>query len=1061
MRLKLKNVLGDINKIIAEMKNFSFAPITATQPIIDRPPTYSYVIESEIVGREGEKHKIINTLLDSNRETKNVSVLPIVGMGGAGKTTVAQLVYNNEAVKKHFNLRMWVCVSNNFDIVNIIKSMIEVAKNEQGETTSNLEVLQKELRNILVGKKYLLVLDDVWNEETQKWDALKTLLFSGVSFGSAILVTTRSKRVASIMGTIPNHDLVILSEEDSWELFRKRAIGDGEVPQKLVKFGKKIIDKCAGLPLALKVIGGLMRTKREVDEWRAISENQNWHGETSNDEILPALKLSYDLLPSHMKHCFAFCAIFSEDEEIVKETLIQLWKANDLIPNYEIMHHEDEGEYIFHQLCWRSFFQDIKEKKNKYEHGKIKITCKMHDLMRELAKNVSGKQCASMLEVENDQVVHMSVKIGKPNNLNSIPKNFPIIRTCLIHREFENKSDNEKHFNLTKSISLRALKVMNNNQLLKELRYMKHLRYLDLSRGNFDSLPETISTLYNLQTLDLSNNWNLSKLPEDMRYMISLENLKFDGCNNLKKLPIYLGKLKSLRVLTKYIVDRDPGHSIKELRNLDLRGRLILTGLENVRDRNEAEETNMVSKTKLNYLKLMWDSKNNEETTRNDDEVLDGLKPYSDLKHLDISCYAGFEFTLWMKDIRNLRTLSLYDCINCTKLPPLWQLPLLEILGLSKMRSLTYICNTESIKAHDSEYLTIFPNLKELEISDLDNLEGWHEQDHKSVKFPMLKHLHISKCSKLKSIPFTPSLRKFDISNAGRIKLLQISNMIMGASSELYIKLDPSPSEVDTFRPPKNVITMKVEGLENVIPLEEVYEENYQKVTLRDLVIDNSNCFFSCGTSKLSLGFWKYFEFLEKLEISMCDALFVWPEQEFRCLKYLRYLKISRCDNFANSSQGSILTKTYAEEQPRLEKFIISECPKLMKIPNCSKSLKVLIIDGCRSLSKEGLNFLKNLSELNRLSVRSLDNLESLPDGLEHLTSLKELIIWECPRLESFPEGLQQRLSALQYLEILGCPILEGRCKNEGDYQHLVADIPRKKIISVYGYINLTKFENN
>jgi structure-specific endonuclease subunit SLX1 len=527
-------------------------------------------------------------------------------------------------------------------------------------------------------------------------------LFPGVCPGSAILVTTRIEGVASIMRTMPSHNLVVLSKEDSGELFRKRAFGEAEVPQELLEFGRKIIDKCAGLPLALKAIGGLMRTKREVHEWRAISENKIWDDETSNNGILPALKLSYDLLPPYMKHCFAFCAIFSKDEEIVKETLIQLWKANNLISNDEKVNHEDKGEYIFRELCWRSFFQDIEEREDYYDEcDKINVTCKMHDLMHALAKNIAGKQCASMLDVENDQVLHMSIMDHRSlNNLNIVLQKFSIIHTCLIHKEFANESYNGKHLDAMKSISLRALKMKYPSRLPEELGYMKHLRYLDLSWGKFDSLPETISTLYNLQTLDLSHS-TISKLPEDMRYMISLENLQFNGCENLKKMPIYLGKLKNLRTLTKYIVDRDPGRSMRELKNLDLKGRLILNGLENVRDRNEAEEANVSSKTKLYSLVLKWDSPYNDEVTRNDDDVLEGLKPYNELKHLFIYGYACCDFAVWMKDtslIRNLRTVKVYDCVNCTKLPPIWQLPSLENLELLKMRSLVYICRPESIE---------------------------------------------------------------------------------------------------------------------------------------------------------------------------------------------------------------------------------------------------------------------------------------------------------------------------------------------------------------------------
>jgi Leucine-rich repeat (LRR) protein len=1065
MSLKLKNVLADISKIIVEMKNYNFVPIITMQPIIDRPPTYSYVMESEIVGRDKEKENIINALLDPSHKTEKVSVLPIVGMGGIGKTTLAQLVYNDEEVKKHFNLRVWVCVSNNFDLVNIIKSIIEVAKNEQGDSISNIEfpqkkesnveVLQKKLRDeILAGKKYLLVLDDVWNEEIQKWDDLKTLLFSGICSGSAILVTTRSERVASLMRTMPSHDMAMLSKEDSWELFRKRAFGEAELPQELLEFGRKIVYKCAGLPLALKVIGGLMRTKRAVDEWRAISENKIWDGEASNNGILPALKLSYDLLPPYMKHCFAFCAIFSKDEEIVKEILIQLWKANNLIPNDEMMNHEDKGEYIFHELYLRSFFQDIEERENYYENGgKIYVTCKMHDLMHALAKDIAGKQCISMLDVENDQVLHMSVIDHSLNNLNIVLKKFPIIRTCLIHIESANESDNGKNSDSVKSFSLRALQMKYTSQLPKELGYMKHLRYLDLSWGKFNSLPETISTLYNLQTLDVSYSY-VSKLPEDMRYMISLENLKFNGCENLKKMPIYLGKLKKLRTLTKYIVDHDQGRSIKELKYLYLQGSLILNGLENVRDRNEAKEANMDSKTKLYSLELKWDSPYNEETGRNDDEVLEGLKPYNELKHLFICGYAGCDFAVWMKDtslIRNLRTVKVNDCVNCTKLPPICELPSLENLELVKMRSLVYICGPGIIKVENSEHLIIFPNLKKLKISYLDNLEGWHEQDQKNmVAFPKLEELKIVCCPKLKSIPVIPLLKKFEINHAERIKLLQISYMTMATSSELRINLhNASLTEPDAFRPPKNVETMFLSGLENVIPLEENNEENFQKMALRGLNIYKSNCFFSCETTKLSLGFWKYFSSLEKLSIDSCSTLSFWPEQEFRSLKCLKELCISGCKNFTYSSQDSSSTETLREEVlSGLEELTIASCPKLVEIPNCLKSLKVLTIYDCPSLSKEGFNLQKKFCELKTLVVGFMMDLKSLPDDLKHLTSLDRLIITACPEMESFPEGLQQRLSALQYLEIIGCPILEGRCENGGDYQHLVINIPTKKFSS-------------
>ncbi|PON63317.1 NB-ARC domain containing protein, partial [Parasponia andersonii] len=275
-----------------------------------------------------------------------------------GKTTLAQLVFNDERVDKHFQLKMWVCVSEDFDVLRLIKAIIESGTGRSCEALE-MDPLQKCLRDMVKGKRFLLVLDDVWNEDQEQWDKLKYVLACG-SYGASIVVTTRLKRVASFMGTVPMHQLSCLSEDDCWSLFKQRAFGNQtEERPNLVMIGKEIVKKCKGVPLAAKPLGGLMCFKNEENEWLSVMHSALWNLPEDNGSILPALRLSYLHLPVEQRRCFAYCAIFPKDYAIEKEKLIHLWVANGLISSKRGLEIEDIGGEIFNELCWRSFFQDV------------------------------------------------------------------------------------------------------------------------------------------------------------------------------------------------------------------------------------------------------------------------------------------------------------------------------------------------------------------------------------------------------------------------------------------------------------------------------------------------------------------------------------------------------------------------------------------------------------------------------------------------------------------------------------------------------------------------------
>ncbi|KAL0431172.1 UNVERIFIED_CONTAM: putative disease resistance protein RGA1 [Sesamum radiatum] len=204
--------------------------------------TSSVVNELEIYGRDEEKEMIIGKLVDGMHDQDHLSVYAIWGMGGLGKTSLAQIVYNDD-------------------------------------------------RERLRGRRFLLVLDDVWNENPVAWDDLKEVLRCG-SKGSVLLVTTRIEKVALMMATIDVHHIGCLSEENSWSLFRQRAFTNGVEEESHIAIGKAIVEKCGGVPLAIKALGSLMRFKSHESEWLAIKESEIWQLSDDENDIFPALRLS-------------------------------------------------------------------------------------------------------------------------------------------------------------------------------------------------------------------------------------------------------------------------------------------------------------------------------------------------------------------------------------------------------------------------------------------------------------------------------------------------------------------------------------------------------------------------------------------------------------------------------------------------------------------------------------------------------------------------------------------------------------------------------------------------
>ena len=386
-----------------------------------------------------------------------------------------------------------------------------------------LDELQTQLRNALNNSRHLLVLDDVWNDEREKWPKLKELLVGGAD-GSKIVVTTRKKSVASVMGTLPPEELKGLSIQDCLSLFVKCAFIDGEGKHysNLVKLGDEIVKKCGGVPLAVRALGCFLFGKVDEHVWASMRDNEMWK---SKDKILPVLKLSYDELPACLKQYFVFCSLFRKDFEFSNHEVIQFWLAHGLIqPSGRNEDLEDIGNEYVTALCSRSFFRDVDDRK-------FFVTFKMHDLVHDLAQSVAQFDHYTPNDAEklhSSEVRHVSCH--GPEEVLTLAQKIDKIRTIL----FPYKDGGAAGKSFVSTCASR----------------FKCIRYLDLRDSDFEALPSSIGKMKHLRYLTLFRNKRIKKLPSSICKLFHLQTLILGECGELEELPSDMGNLINLRFLS-------------------------------------------------------------------------------------------------------------------------------------------------------------------------------------------------------------------------------------------------------------------------------------------------------------------------------------------------------------------------------------------------------------------------------------------------------------------------------------------------------------------------------
>ncbi|XP_030927745.1 putative disease resistance protein RGA1 [Quercus lobata] len=548
MAHKIKNIRKRVDEIAADKDKFNLARGLEDRKLNMqemRDMTHSFVDPRNVIGRDDAKKNIIHLLMDQNENSsRNVDIVPITGIGGLGKTTIAKLVYSDEQVVGHFQLRMWVCASDKFNVTRLIKEILKSAIDKIDENfgahglqnnlrellrdkkfIDNLGVdeLQFRLRELLKDNKFLLVLDDFWNEDRNKWMELEDLLLGGYN-GSKIIVTTRNNSVATIMGTAPTYHLDGLSQEDCLSLFVKLAFKEGEEKHypNLLEIGNDIAKKCKGVPLAVRTLASLLYSKVDEREWKFVRDNEIWHLKQNEGDILPALRLSYNQLPFHLKQCFAYCSLFPKDYEFTSCLLVQFWMAHGLLqsPDNENQDLEDIGDLYIKELMSRSLFQDV------YQDAMFFYIFKMHDLVHDLAISITKGECSVVTKMSTlaAEVCHMSILESGQEVTTQLEK-LSIIQTIIF--------------------------ITNPPASLLEacIARFKYLRVLDLSKSSFKVLPSSIGNLKHLRYLDLSRNLIIRQLPDSICKLHSLQTLLLAGCSNLERLPKGIRDIISLRFL--------------------------------------------------------------------------------------------------------------------------------------------------------------------------------------------------------------------------------------------------------------------------------------------------------------------------------------------------------------------------------------------------------------------------------------------------------------------------------------------------------------------------------
>ncbi|KAJ4782068.1 Disease resistance protein (CC-NBS-LRR) [Rhynchospora pubera] len=747
-------------------------------------PTF---VVDDVVGEKIEKDAelLVRWL---TKEEMGVKVFGVVGMPGIGKSTLAKKVFNDPKIVDEFHKKFWVCVSKNLEGVEVLKCIIRAAGGNHGVAEQRSELVPM-LQQLVQGKKFLLVLDDVWRESQNVWDNLLRDAMIGGAHGSRVLVTTRHGDVARFMGAAASHHVEKLSDEDAWSLLIKQVSINQIESEILEDIGLQLVKRCDGLPLAVKAIGGVLRTrdKNEV-EWQKVLKSDLWSAVDLPSGFHRTFYLSYADLPSDLKQCFIFCSLYPKDFEYEKSDLIYLWFTEGLLCDTGDSSFWELGKRCYNQLISRNLLEVSSRHYGDYY-------CTMPDMWRSFAEFLGKGENFIMRKAEFSHSSKYSLKLRRLS-----------VETTIVDPDFL-KIENP----------LRTLVIRNNpmgDVLSDMLLSFPYLRMLDLYKSNINSLPDSFCDLVHLRYLNLEGS-KLQNLPNSIGNLRKLVYLNLKNCEQLSHVPSSICDLLDLRFLSLYRskvevfpmglrklkklvefhgftpYDNSNGFSsLEDLGTLDQILELSLCGLEKAMDVTLAKKANLKDKVHLKHLQLRYSltALPTIEERKAAEDVLNELRPPPTLEFLMIDTFCGFQLPwlhvrTYLSELKNLKFLELHKCVCFSRLPCLGQLPNLDFLivrlsgSIKRIGREIFLDDSEDHTEFSQSSILPFPQLIRLEFSSMTGWVEWlWEEDQPAM--PKLEKLIIDECRKLPSLPtglsyHATSLKRLEINKCEALNYVE------------------------------------------------------------------------------------------------------------------------------------------------------------------------------------------------------------------------------------------------------------------------------------------------
>uniref|UniRef100_A0ACD5TLJ1 Uncharacterized protein n=1 Tax=Avena sativa TaxID=4498 RepID=A0ACD5TLJ1_AVESA len=1051
---QLQPLRTEVSKILADCSRSNAPDIGHNRPI-----TTSESIEPKLYGRDDTVISIINDITKGKYRNKDLTVLPIVGAGGIGKTTIAQHIYHNKEVQNHFEVVIWVCVSLNFDPVKLLEEIKQkipkVEDEKEGSTTS--EVIAERLKS----KRFLLMMDDMWKFKNEDdWKRLMLPLKKSQKNGNVIMVTTRLPELAQLVKTT-DHSIELggLEPGEFRKLFLSfvfdRDEQDRTEHRLLLETGDKIMEKLKGSPLAAKTVGRLLKRRLDLNHWDYVLESKEWETQNNDHDIMPALKLSYDYLPFHLKQCFSCCALYPEDYMFTSKELIHFWVGMDILHsgsrNKTV---EDIGQTNLNDLVTQGFFR--KDETNGRQRYII------HDLLHNLALNVASHDCLSLRRsnVMSVQILpsvhHMSIIIDNAGDSDGVTQeNFKSeliklktrlkiekLQTLLIFGEID-----ESFGHIFRDLSEKAngLRVLHLHRIIKPVESIFHnfskfihLRYLLLGTvyGFGMHLPGEISTFYHLRILDIKGWRGSLHLPKHFSNLAKLRHINTRANEIFHSDISNVGKLQFLQELNKFIVSREEnGFELNQLSHLVDLTELGIYNLERVQTKETAAKAKLADKIHMRNLKLQWESNNEPDM---ETLVLESLRPHKNLEHLYIGGYRGPSCPTWLGSklcVKGLKSLQLDD-VAWKTLPSLGKMWVLDELSLKRI----HILNEFGPNNFGPITEPSFCSLKRLTLCRLERLEKWVVGDAPQL-FSGLQVLTIEECPELLELPFVnnmhflPNLREFIINRCPKLMSLPpilwthtlslVEMEDVGSLSRLHYSKYSSPIKLYiTVESGEQQEILLVPS--NLTELQQLEMTSCPPLMLSDLKMLTSLKRLSLESCKIVAGTVGDSEWpIETLSISSCDVSGKEVAQLLCGLTRLRKLKIMYCKNITllgvvaekqtslPSSPGDETEETQATDLHQQHVSEIGGDDGLLLLPsNLTSCLQTL--------------YFGSSSQLTLITP----NGQNQKGGLQALRSLRKLSIFYCREFLSayssssccpFPSSLQELSLRRVYMKTLEC----------------------------------------